>query len=567
MLGLINNFKISLKVSLIVMVMTIVTIATISFAALRMRAMADANADLVTRVGSSGTLQARAARRAENYLSSAFQLVLETTAEGNARLLAQAKQSQATYLSLMARVQNALPEHAAKISPVVHGFEKTFATCDAVITAAASTTTQEGNREEYARLERECAPRMEVAMQSQTELGDFLIASAEQIARESAGEANGSIRWLVVGSGAGVLLGLAVALWIGVKGLARPIGKLKIVMDGLAGNNLTLDVPFTERRDELGEMARAVEVFKNSARDVERLNGEKQEQQRIAAERRKGEMNELAHDFEAAVGDIVEVVWTASTELESAASMLAFTAERAQSSTAIVVAASEQAATSVQSATLVTGELTSSIDEIGRQVQELARMANEAVDQTRITNERVSELSKAASRIGDVVELINSIAAQTNLLALNATIEAARAGEAGRGFSVVASEVKALAQQTAKATGDIGLQITGIQAATQELVGAINQISGTIAKLSEISAAISAAVATQGAATQGISHNVQQAAHGAGEVVSHIVDVQRVTNETGSASAQVVAAATSLSENSNYLKLEVTKFLEKVRSA
>lgn len=194
-------------------------------------------------------------------------------------------------------------------------------------------------------------------------------------------------------------------------------------------------------------------------------------------------------------------------------------------------------------------------------------MANEAVDQARTTNDRVSELSKAASRIGDVVELINTIAGQTNLLALNATIEAARAGEAGRGFAVVASEVKALAEQTAKATGEIGQQITGIQAATQDSVTAIKEISGTIEKLSEIASTIAAAVEEQGAATQEISRNVQQAAEGTGQVSANIIDVQRGAGETGSASSQVLSSAQSLSRDSNRLKLEVGKFLDSVRAA
>src|SRR6202795_1069776 len=196
-----------------------------------------------------------------------------------------------------------------------------------------------------------------------------------------------------------------------------------------------------------------------------------------------------------------------------------------------------------------------------------ARIRGGAVDQARKSTDRVSELSKAATRIGDVVELINTIAGQTNLLALNATIEAARAGEAGRGFAVVPSEVKALAEQTAKATGEIGLQITGIQAATRESVDAIKEIRGTIEKLSEISSAIAAAVEQQGAATQEISRNVQQAAHGTQQVSSHITDVQRGAGETGTASSHVLSAAQSLSGESNRLKLEVGKFLNSVRAA
>jgi methyl-accepting chemotaxis protein len=211
--------------------------------------------------------------------------------------------------------------------------------------------------------------------------------------------------------------------------------------------------------------------------------------------------------------------------------------------------------------------LTSSVGEISRQVQESSRVAGDAVEQAQKTNARVAELSKAASRIGDVVELINTIAGQTNLLALNATIEAARAGEAGRGFAVVASEVKVLAEQTAKATDEISQQISGIQAATQESVGAIKEIGDTIGRMSEISSTIAAAVEEQGAATQEISRNIQHAALGTSQVSSNITDVQHGASETGSASSQVHSAARSLSGESNRLKLEVGKFLDTVKAA
>ena len=189
------------------------------------------------------------------------------------------------------------------------------------------------------------------------------------------------------------------------------------------------------------------------------------------------------------------------------------------------------------------------------------------MEQAQKTNDRVNALSQAATRIGDVVELINTIAGQTNLLALNATIEAARAGDAGRGFAVVASEVKALAEQTARATGEISQQIAGMQAATQESVTAIKEIGGTIGRISEISSTIASAVEEQGAATQEISRNVQQASRGTQEVASNITDVQHGANETGSASSQVLASAQMLSKDSARLKTEVDKFLMTVRAA
>jgi methyl-accepting chemotaxis protein len=386
---------------------------------------------------------------------------------------------------------------------------------------------------------------------------------AAQAVREMA-----TAEWESMALGIGTILLLIGTSVFSFFTIARPMRALSVSMEELAGGNFAVVLPGLGRKDELGAVAGAVEKFKVVSEQKSRAEAEaKIKQDQIAAQQRKADMVRLADSFEAAVGEIVETVSSASTELEASAGTLTSTAERAQQVTTMVAAASEEASTNVQSVASATEELSSSVNEISRQVQESARMAGEAVDQARVTNDRVSELSKAASRIGDVVELINTIAGQTNLLALNATIEAARAGEAGRGFAVVASEVKALAEQTAKATGEIGQQITGIQAATQESVGAIKEISGTIERLSEIASTIAAAVEEQGAATQEISRNVQQAAHGTQQVSSNITDVQRGASETGSASAQVLSAAQSLSSDSNRLKLEVGKFLDSVRAA
>ncbi|MDA9425435.1 chemotaxis protein [Bradyrhizobium sp. CCBAU 53380] len=368
----------------------------------------------------------------------------------------------------------------------------------------------------------------------------------------------------------GGLLTLLLSL-VGAFGVAmavtRPIQRITSEMGVLANGDTSLVVSGTERKDEIGEMAQAVQVFKTNAIEVERLKAEQVEAERRNAEQRKQDMTRLADEFEGAVGEIIGTVSSASTQLEASATTLTGTAERSQRLATTVASASEEASTNVQSVASATEEMASSVGEIGRQVQESARMAGDAVGQARATTERVSELSKAAARIGDVVELINTIAGQTNLLALNATIEAARAGEAGRGFAVVASEVKALAEQTAKATGEIGQQISGIQAATNDSVGAIREISSTIERLSEISSAIAAAVEEQGAATQEIARNVQQAAQGTQQVSSNITDVQRGATETGTASSQVLSAAQMLSNDSGRLKTEVGKFLTNVRAA
>jgi methyl-accepting chemotaxis protein len=367
-------------------------------------------------------------------------------------------------------------------------------------------------------------------------------------------------------AGLALLIGLASAGFVLVR-MTSPLQRLNGTMRVIADGKLETDVVYTTRNDEIGDMAKALLVFKENGLRIRRMEEEQKASEQADARRRKQEMSKLADEFEHAVGEIVDAVASASTELEASANTLTHSATRAQEVTTTVAAASEQASANVQSVASATEELSTSVNEIGRQVQESARMAGEAVGQARNTMNQVGELSRASTRIGDVVELINTIAGQTNLLALNATIEAARAGDAGRGFAVVASEVKALAEQTARATGEIGQQITSIQAATQESVIAIKNISGTIERLSEISSTIAAAVEEQGAATQEIARNVQQASQGTQQVSSNIVDVQRGATETGGASSQVLSSAQSLSADSNRLKAQVQSFLSTVRAA
>ncbi len=399
------------------------------------------------------------------------------------------------------------------------------------------------------------------------ELADRLNTRVEEKSKEAREQYELTSRFLVILAGFGVVIGGLLGFIIGQYGIARPIRMIVGVLQELASGRYQVEITGLDRKDEVGEVAKTAEVFRENGLAKIRMEAEQKEAESRAAAQRRQDMLRLADQFESAVGEVIETVSSASTELEASATTLTSTAEHAQQLATVVASASEEASTNVQSVASATEELSSSITEISRQVQELARVASEAVDQARTTTDRVGELSKAATRIGDVVELINTIAGQTNLLALNATIEAARAGEAGRGFAVVASEVKALAEQTAKATGEIGQQISGIQAATQESVGAIKDISDTIERLSEISSAIAAAVEEQGAATQEISRNVAQASQGTQQVSSNITEVQRGASETGSASSQVLSAAQTLSGDSNRLKLEVSKFLGTVRAA
>ncbi|RAI40653.1 methyl-accepting chemotaxis protein [Rhodoplanes roseus] len=390
-------------------------------------------------------------------------------------------------------------------------------------------------------------------------------AGADAAAKAAADTYDRAFNLLLIILGASALVGIGLAVYL-VVDVSRGMASVVTPMQALARGDLSAEVPHQGETTEIGRIAATLQVFKQAL--IEKKASDATAAVEAEAKIQRGQrVDGITRDFETMIGEIVEAVSSASSELEASANSLTTTAEHAQQLATTVAGAAENASSNVQSVASATEEMASSVHEISRQVQDSARIAHAAVEQARKTNSQVEELAQAANRIGDVVELINTIAGQTNLLALNATIEAARAGDAGKGFAVVASEVKALAQETAKATGVISQQITEIQGATQGSVGAIKEIADTIGRLSEIASTIAAAVEQQGAATQEISRNVQQAAEGTRDVSSNIGDVRTGANETGSASTQVLAAAQSLATDSNRLKTEVGKFLSAVRAA
>ena len=392
-------------------------------------------------------------------------------------------------------------------------------------------------------------------------------ALAEMVARAGR-QMSGATRSLVL-NGAMMLVALAVTIFgflIVYRRVSSPIRRLTEVMRRLAKHDLTTELQGTDRADEIGDMSRAVEVFKQNMIEADRLSAEQQTEQG-RKERRQIDVDGFITAFDKSVTESIRTLGAASTELQATAHSMSVTAEQTSSKSATVAAVSEEASTNVQTVAAATEQLSASINEISRQVAESTTIAGEAVSQAERTNAEVQALADAAQRIGDVVKLISGIAEQTNLLALNATIEAARAGEAGKGFAVVASEVKSLATQTAKATEEITAQVAAIQGATGASVQAIQAIGETISRVNQIAAAIAAAVEEQGAATQEIARNVQQASAGTTEVSGHIASVSQAAGKTGAAAGEVLVSAKGLARLSEALRDDVDRFVGNIRAA
>jgi methyl-accepting chemotaxis protein len=383
-----------------------------------------------------------------------------------------------------------------------------------------------------------------------------------------AANAAGSTAIVVLGvvAGVGLVIGVVLGSLLASVGIAGPLHRSVSELKQLAAGNLAVTITGTDRGDECGDVAKGLDVFKQSAMRARDLT-EKEQAERKLQEQRSVRLEGLVRAFEAQVSQLVGMLSTSSNEMEVTARSMTSTAEQTTRQAAAVAAAAQQASGGMQTVAAAAEQLSASIAEISRQVAQSAKISGKAVDDAQRTDTIVRALAEGAQKIGDVVGLITSIAGQTNLLALNATIEAARAGDAGKGFAVVASEVKNLASQTAKATEEIGTQISQIQAATKDAVDAIGSITRTIEGISAIATTIASAVEEQGSATSEIARSVHQTAHAAQDVTVNITGVNRAAGETGEAATKVLTAAGALSRQAESLSGEVRTFVAGVRAA
>jgi methyl-accepting chemotaxis protein len=502
---------------------------------------------------------------AERNIASAVIAAGELTTEQRVRLLTLSGALKASFDDLRGDLAGAVRGNGHLSQSLTEPMAVFTKAADGFAFSLDQAIERNGRQVDAGRIAQDYATTVKTAV----ELWGSVVAQFDQSVAKRVADLKATLTFTLGIVGALVLASFTFALLM-QRQIVRPLGRLESLANEVRKtDDYSLRIDY-DSRDEVGRLATAfngmlAEVAEARARAAERAK--ERERQQAQQQERANHLAGLTENFDRKVAGVVELVSSAAIEMRNSATSMTHTAEEAIQQSMTVSTASNQASANVQTVASSADELAVSIAEIGRQVTQSALISRSAVDEAEQTNQTMRGLTQAAQKIGQVVDLINAIASQTNLLALNATIEAARAGEAGRSFAVVASEVKNLAVQTAKATDEITGQIAAMQKVTGDAVSAIDRIGGTIVRVNEIAAAIAAAIEEQDAATKNIASGVQQAAVGTQEVSRTIGEVSAAAGRTGESAGQVLRAASRLASEATGLKQEVDQFLAGVRAA
>ncbi|MEW6257794.1 MAG: methyl-accepting chemotaxis protein [Pseudomonadota bacterium] len=461
----------------------------------------------------------------------------------------------------------AIPHLEAPIKEIVRQSKAALTgACAPALKLGRESTDNEGIIKAAQMIVSDCEPSLSAVVSANAKLIDDAVTESKKRAQELEALADLKIKFILFGTVGVVLLALAAAFLVSRYAIVLPLARQIDVMGALSNDDLSVTVPDADRKDEVGRIAKALELFRLALVKADDLRKDAALQEVRNAERLKAEREAIASDFESKMGALANAFASSSREVSEAARGLSASAEETSRQAQAVSSAASNASSNVQTVAASTEEMSASVQEIGHQITHAATVAKQAAEATELTHSEIRDLSRAAGQISEVVELITTIAGQTNLLALNATIEAARAGEMGKGFAVVASEVKELASQTAKATEVIASKVNEIQGATQRTVGSIEKIVTIISEIRQSTSAIASAIEEQGSATREIAYNTQSAAQGTQGVNDNIAGVGRAAEMTGVASTQMMSLSNSLASQASDLQDEVQRFVNNLRA-